>query len=257
MPNQHTTEAAVNHEAILVPLDLAEFQIVKQEWLTNGTIRVEVMATATQAPCPHCHKQCVKIHDTRPRKKRDCALREHRVELIVLKRRFRCLRCRKAFTEPDTACGWRRKTTVRLREEIGKRAYTQPISHVATACGVGSRFVQECFQSVALEELKEKGLTLDEQQPLDTPEFLGIDEFARRKGHVYDTILCDLVARQVLEVSAGRKQEEVITLLERLREPDAVKAVSMDMSASYRPAVQLCLRHPPRLSSIIFTSYSM
>lgn len=42
-------------------------------------------------------------------------------------------------------------------------------------------------------------------------------------------------------MSAGRKQEEVITLLERLRQPDAVKAVSMDMSASYRPAVQLCL----------------
>lgn len=241
MPKQHTTEAVVTNEVILVPLDLAEFHIVNQEWLANGTIRVEVMAITTQATCPHCHKQCVKIHDTRPRKKRDCALREHRVELIVLKRRFRCLRCRKAFTEPDTACGWRRKTTARLREEIGKLACSQPISHVATTAGVGPRFVQECFHIVALQHLKGKGLNLDEQQPLDTPEFLGIDEYARRKGHCYDTILCDLVARQVLEVSAGRKQEEVITLLERLRQPDAVKAVSMDMSASYRPAVQLCL----------------
>jgi transposase len=241
LPNQHTTEEAVKNEVILVPLDLAEFHIVNQKWLVNGTIRVEVMATTTRATCPHCHKQCVKIHDTRPRKKRDCALREHRVELIVLKRRFRCLRCRKAFTEPDTACGWRRKTTARLREEIGKQACTQPISHVATTAGVGPRFVQECFHTVALQQLKGKGLNLDDQQPLDTPEFLGIDEYARRKGHCYDTILCDLVARQVLEVSAGRKQEEVITLLERLRQPDAVKAVSMDMSASYRPAVQLCL----------------
>ncbi len=42
-------------------------------------------------------------------------------------------------------------------------------------------------------------------------------------------------------MSAGRKQEEVVALLERLSDPDAVKAVSMDMSASYRPAVQLCL----------------
>jgi transposase len=241
LPNQHTTEEAIKNEVILVPLDLAEFPIVNQEWLSNGTIRVEVIATTTQATCPHCHKQCVKIHDTRPRKKRARALREHRVELIVLKRRFRCLRCRKAFTEPDTACGWRKKTTARLREEIGKLACSQPISHVATTAGVGPRFVQECFHTVAHQQLKEKGLNLDEQQPLDTPEFLGIDEYARRKGHCYDTILCDLVARQVLEVSAGRKQEEVITLLERLRQPDAVKAGSQDMSASYRPAVQLCL----------------
>src|SRR5436309_9116831 len=42
-------------------------------------------------------------------------------------------------------------------------------------------------------------------------------------------------------VSAGRKQEEVAALLERLSDPDAVEAVSMDMSASFRPAVQLCL----------------
>ena len=254
MPKQHTTEAAIDHEAILVPLDLAEFHSVNQEWLATGTIRVEVMATTTQATCPHCHKPCVKIHDTRPRKKRDRALREHRVELIVLKRRFRCLRCRKAGREPDTACGWRRKTTARLREEIGKQACTQPISHVATACGVGPRFVQECFQSVALQDLEEKGLTLDEQQPL-TPRSFSMN-LPDAKG-MSTTPFYAMWARQVLEVSAGRKLDEVTTLLERLREPDAVKAVSMDMSASYGPAVQLCLRHPPRLSSIIFMSYTM
>ena len=241
MPSQHITEEATSREAILVPLDLAEMQIVSQEWLANGTIRVEAMAITSQAACPQCHRPCVKIHDTRARKKRDRALREHPVELIVLKRRFRCLHCRKAFTEPDTACGWRRKTTARLREEIGKLACTQPISHVATAAGVGPRFVQECFQTVARQELERKGRSLDEQQSLSTPRFLGIDEFARRKGHVYETILCDLETRSVLEVGAGRKLEEVATLLERLSEPDTVEAVSMDMSASYRPAVQLCL----------------
>lgn len=241
MPSQHITEEGASSEAILVPLDLGELQIVSQEWLATGTIRVKVRASTTQATCPQCQRTCVKIHDTRPRKKRDRALREHQVELIVLKRRFRCLHCRKAFTEPDTACGWRRKTTARLREEIGKLACTQPVSHVALAVGVGPRFVQECFQTVALQELERTGRSLDEQQSLSTPRFLGIDEFARRKGHVYETILCDLEARQVLEVSAGRKLEEVATLLERLSEPDAVEAVSMDMSASYRPAVHLCL----------------
>ena len=130
---------------------------------------------------------------------------------------------------------------MRLREEIGKQACTQPVAHVAKAAGVGPRFVEECFQTVALQAIKHKGLSIDEYLPLHTPHFLGIDEFARRKGHRYDTILCDLEARQVLEVSAGRKQEEVIARLERLSDPDAVQAVSMDMSASYRPAVQLCL----------------
>lgn len=241
MPSQHTTEEVARQAAILVPLDLEGLRIVSQEWLANGTIRVEVMATTTQASCPQCQSPCVKIHDTRARKKRDCALREHAVELMVLKRRFRCLHCQKAFTEPDSVCGWRRRTTVRLREEIGKQACTQPVSHVAASVGVGPRFVEECFQSVARQAIEGRGRSLDEAQPLATPRFVGIDEFARRKGHVYETILCDLDTRQILEVSAGRKLQEVAPLLERLNAPDAVEAVSMDMSASYRPAVQLCL----------------
>jgi transposase len=44
-------------------------------------------------------------------------------------------------------------------------------------------------------------------------------------------------------VSEGRTLEEVQKLLERLSNPNAVKAVSMDMSASFRPAVQKCLPH--------------
>ena len=85
------------------------------------------------------------------------------------------------------------------------------------------------------------GRPLEETALLPTPRFLGIDEFARRKGHRYDTILCDLVSRTVLEISEGRTLEEVQKLLERLSNPDMVEAVSMDMSASFRPAVQLCL----------------
>jgi len=84
-------------------------------------------------------------------------------------------------------------------------------------------------------------LSLEESGPLPTPQYLGIDEFAHRKGHRYDTILCDLGVRQVLEVSAGRKKDEVAGVLERLSNCDGVEAVSMDMSTTFREAVQLCL----------------
>lgn len=65
MPGQHTTEDAATSEAILVPLDLDGLQIVSQAWLADGTIRVRVKGTATQATCPQCHRTCVKVHDTR------------------------------------------------------------------------------------------------------------------------------------------------------------------------------------------------
>lgn len=64
-----------------------------------------------------------------------------------------------------------------------------------------------------------------------------------RKGHRYATILCDLENRDVLEVCLGRRLEEVTRLLKRLAHPEKVKAVSMDMSASFAPAVRSCLPH--------------
>ena len=130
---------------------------------------------------------------------------------------------------------------VRLREEIGQQASTRPIAHVASQYEVGPRFVQTCLEGVASGQLAKRGLSLEEGARLPTPRFLGLDEFARRKGHRYDTILCDLDGRHVLEVSAGRKKEEVTCLLERLTDCEAVEAVSMDMSRAFREAVQLCL----------------
>jgi transposase len=230
-------------EGILVPLDLAEFRILRQEVQADGTIEVEVIGINERAACPHCQRICVKVHDTRLRRKRDVALREHRLVLVLHKRRFKCFGCRRSFTEPDSACGRYRRTTVRLRQEIGEQATSQPIAHVAAAFEVGPRFVQVCLEAVAQPRLAERGLSVQERASLPTPRYLGIDEYARRKGHRYDTILCDLEGRKVLEVSAGRKQEEVVSLLERLDDCEAVEAVSMDMSETFRGAVQLCLPH--------------
>jgi len=160
MPTQHSTgEEAHQEQGIVVPLELEGLRILKQEVQADGRIRVEVRATTQRASCRHCGAVCVKQHDMRPRIKRDVPLRGHRVELVLSKRRFWCLRCHKAFTESDSACG-------------------------------------------------------------------------RRKGHRYDTIFCDLDARQVLEVSGGRKKDDVAGVLERLSDCDAVEAVSMDMSTT-------------------------
>ena len=242
MSQEHSTEEAANQDqVIMVPLELEGLRLLKQEVQPDGTLRIEVIGTNERASCPHCQNVCVKRHDVRPRSKRDVPLRGHRVEVVQNIRRFWCLRCHKAFTEPDRACGRGKRTTRRLREVIGQQASSRPITHVAREYGVGPRFVQGCVETVASCMLAKRGLSVEEGKPLPTPRFLGIDEFARRKGHRYDTILCDLDARQVLEVSAGRKQDDVVRLLERLTDCDGVEAVSMDMSETFRGAVQLCL----------------
>lgn len=70
-----------------------------------------------------------------------------------------------------------------LRQEIGQQASRQPIAHLASTFGVGPRFVQGSLETVASTQLDKRGVSVDENQPLPTPRFLGSDEVARRKGH--------------------------------------------------------------------------
>lgn len=245
MPKQDTTTSGQTGErGMVVPLGLAGLRVLSQRVGTAGELEVTVIGTASRATCPRCGRVSAKQHDVRRRRKRDVAVGGWHVVVVLHKRRFRCRSCQRAFTEPDTACGWRRRTTVRLREQIGQQALGRPLSQVAVEYGVGPRFVQDCWAAAVRAQVTEDGRSLDETAPLPTPRYLGLDEFARRKGQRYDTILCavgELAGRRVVEIAAGRSQEHVARLLERLDDPERVAAVTMDMSGSFRAAVERCL----------------
>lgn len=177
---QHTAP-----DQIAVPLALPGWQIREQRCLADGTLEIDLVSQALRACCPRCQHWSHKVHDTRRRRKADRPLGPHRIVLILYKRRFRCTVCQRPFTEPDHICGWRRRTTARLRQQIGKQASHQPIAHVAQTYQVGPRFVTACWEQVVQARV---GRSLAETAPLPTPRWLGIDEFARRKGRRYDTI---------------------------------------------------------------------
>ncbi len=121
--------------------------------------------------------------------------------LVLHRRRFRCPQCHKVFTEPDEVCGWRRRTTQRLRQELYEQVRHQTVKQVANLYGVGQRFVRECFAKYATSAIERSGVTKD------TPEILGMDEFSVRKGHRYQTLFCDLQLGRRLEVVDGRGKE--------------------------------------------------
>jgi transposase len=231
MPSEHSV-------AIQIPLGFPGWQIVEQRQLADGTMEVEIVPATQRACCPRCQQWSSRVHDRRRRRKADCPLGQHPIVLILYKRRFRCFGCQRPFTERDHMCGWRRRTTARLRQQIGEQACQRPIAQVAQTFRVSQRFVLTCWQPVVEAKV---GRSLAESAPLPTPRWLGIDDFARRKGRRYDTILCDLERHQVLEISAGRTQAEVEALLGRLDQPERVVAVSMDMSRPFREAVLFSL----------------
>jgi hypothetical protein len=69
---------------------------------------------------------------------------------------------------------------------------------------------------------------------------LGIDEYARRKGHHYNTLLIDLERGKPIATFPGRRAEDVIAWFHRYP-PDILKQVEvvvLDMSKPYFAAIQ-------------------
>jgi len=145
-------------------------------------MEVTIISLTDRATCPRCQHVSPKCHDRRVRRKRDVPLLGRQVSVLLVKRRFWCLTCQRAFTEPARICGWRRRTTERLRDHIGRCARSRPITHVAAELKVGPRLVQTGLETVAQAELTTQGRTLETHASLPTPRFLGIADFARRKG---------------------------------------------------------------------------
>lgn len=230
---------------IRLALDLAGLVVLGQEDEGDELV-VHVKYADAFAVCPHCGRPSNKVHDYHPQRKRDLPLRGQGVSLVLWRRRFRCLWClgkkrrARTFSEPDPACGLgpggrARRTTQRLREQIGREPPHQTVKRVAEVYGVGQRFVRECFARRAEEEIAEV-------VPAGyTPRVLGMDEFSMRRGRRYETVFCDLEAPRVLEVVEGRDHKAVQPYLEGLSDPEGVAVVVIDMSETYRQVATLCL----------------
>jgi transposase len=99
---------------------------------------------------------------------------------------------------------------------------------------VGEGLVRRCVA-------EEVGRRLGVRETKQTPEFMGIDEFSVSGRHLYHTAICNIVEGEVMEVVEGQGQQKVEEYLDKLTEPERVKAVAMDMHEPFRQAVQMCL----------------
>jgi transposase len=206
-------------------------RVLSREELPGGGIAVRVMMRAEVRSCPECGRLTAKVHNRREQAKTDLSLGGRRVVLVLVRRRLRCPFCKEVFTEPNEVCGWRRRLTKRLREELYQEAIHSTVKRVAEARGVSEETVRRA--------LVERERESESREPV---RYLGMDEFSVRKGQRYQTGFYDLTGRRVLGVVEGRTREGVVRFLADLEHPEMVEAVTMDMSGVYRSAVRESLR---------------
>ena len=219
-------------DCITISLGLPELRVVRVEEGQQEMV-VEVQYRAVSVPCPHCRKRTSKVHSVSRQNKRDQGLWNKVVYLVLHKRRFRCLGCRKVFSEPDTVFGVRRRSSQRFRQHLGDTAMHQTIRHTAHKEMVGEGLVRRC--------LTEETSRLLGAVSYQSSRVLGVDEFSIKKGHIYDTAIMDIEHKQVLGVVSGRGQKNLEEFLDRLPAREAIEAVVMDMHEPFRQAVDFCL----------------
>lgn len=220
-------------DCIAVALGLPELRILVEKELEEQ-FEVRVMYRRSEASCPRCGQMTVKEHDRRWQWKQDRRLGDKVVFLKLIKRGFRCLWCGKVFTEPDKVFGHRRRSSRRFRAYLGQEALHQTVRRTAETERVGEGLVRRCVA-------EEIGKMFEVGKLIETPEFIGLDEFSVSGRRLYHTAVCDLVDREVMEVLEGQGQGKVEGYLGKLLHPESVRGVAMDMHEPFRQAVNMCL----------------
>jgi transposase len=192
-------------------------------------ITVAVSSTAPTACCPTCGHPSHRIHSHYRRTLADLPVNGRRFELRVTARRFFCCQSgcnRTVFCErlPDLVDPHARSThrMVQLHRTIGFVAGGEP----------GSRLAEHLAAPTSGDTILRR-VKATPAEPEPVYRYVGIDDFALRKGHTYGTILVDLERGRVIDILDGRDGAAVERWLEA---HPGVEVITRDRWAGYANA---------------------
>jgi transposase len=210
-------------------LGLPEFRVIDQV-IHPQRLDVHLQRRAHSIVCPRCQACCWHIQESRSRCLRDLPILERPVVLWLHLRRFACQDCHHRPWEKSETFGAHVKWTERLYQHV-RQEYLHgcPCRQLARRYDLSDRTVfRWTFE-------RSRG-----RRPRQLGRVIGIDEYSRRKGHRYNTLIVDLERGQPIATFTGRRAEEVIAWFKSRpqAERERVEVVVVDMSKTYCAAIK-------------------
>lgn len=194
--------------------------------VVKETLVVTAHGTQEVACCPACQETSSRIHSQYRRCPADLPCVGYRVQLNLTVPRFfcdntACSRCTFAARFPILLHPYARRTT-RLRHQQGQVGFTVSAETGSSLLGI-----------LGMLTSPDTLIRLVRQTPettVETPRVLGIDDWAKRKGQSYGTILVDLEKHVVVDLLIERSAESVSRWLQ---EHPGVEIISRDRGTEY------------------------
>jgi transposase len=191
------------------------------------SIRVSASSMKQSAMCPQCHAGSVRVHSYYDRTLADLSFGVRKIILHLDVRRFFCKNpeCKCAtFAEPlpNLAIRYARRTN-QLHQAL------QDIAFDSGGEG-GSRLAQNLHYGKISPDTLLRIIRHTSQDNDLTPRYLGVDDWAMRKGRKYGTILVDLERHTVVDLLPDRTSAVLETWL---KAHPGVELITRDRSGSY------------------------
>lgn len=208
----------------------------------DNVLVLSLCPTKSKQPCPCCHTQAFVICKGSRQKLRQvrhlrCFNRET-ILLIPMKRLF-CKQCEVSFTYQYAFLTGKTRYTNDYKRELSKPLVGTTVKQLTDTFKVpystGERFIKQHLAHL-IPSIQRKVIAAAQGS---TRLILGIDDFAIRKGHTYNTGFHDLRNGSLLTLVMGRTYQTLIQnqgLMNQLKELKPY-AVVMDLARSYHKFV--------------------
>lgn len=212
---------------------------LKDVWITKvvemeDRIALHIEMEVRIHKCPSCGGRTKKVHDYRIQKIKHLKWFERLTYLFYKKRRYACS-CRKRFAEDNPfvhryqrlSIEWNRAVSIRIVQ-------AKTFKETAEQFGASVSTIMRRFDRLAVKEMTEVQ---------ELPKVIAIDEYkGDTKAGKYQLIIADGETKEPIDILPNRKKKTIKDYFQK--HGTNVEVVIMDMSPSFKAAVQKALGKP-------------